>query len=867
MRKSLLAAAVAAAIWHPSAPAQAQSEPLEEIVATGSRIVRSDQFQDAGHVVEMDEITIDAFAELNIADVLRSSPLNAHGSFNERSGWTAQSNATINLRGLGADRTLVLVDGMRVPGSPNLTASATNINLLPTAAIQRIDILADGASAVYGSDAMAGVVNVVLHRNFEGLEISARYGDRSRDDGGDESISLLAGTSWDRGNIVVALEYSHRDVLWDRDRFFTASQVIDLNEDGRIDFFSEASGISPYGRTWEVFDPVTGYYELRAATDCPTTNGFRGVMYFGEYGLPDDTGCGYAYADIAANRAELQKLNGYVYADYELSERAEFYVRGMVAQNESFGRYAPAAAPWPFPPADHPHNPFDLDQMIADGLITDQAELWGYYRWDNIGPRDNNVDDFQWDFAAGFKGELNDRIDYDVYIQTGRYEADDLGQYYLWYPGLDNVLENNIDPFSQEGIEAMRTETWTDSFTEQSRAYGHLQIDAWDVFGAGESIALVGLEYVSFDYENLYDPRSEAEEVGGSAGWSNGGDRDIATLFLEYLVPVTDSTEISLAGRYDDYSDFGGTFTPSIGVSSSLTDTFMVRARWGEGFVAPDMDELYGPSLYYPSRAYDPVNDVNWNFDVFVLSSEELQPETSESLSLGFNWEYFDGHSIDVTYYSIDIENVIVFPEEQDLLWADAAGEVWDPNGTRVERVGGFVREVYSFGTNANRLEATGIDVLLSSSFDTGIGLFNLSAFYSKQLSFKENAYYKGSYQDVRNFPGRPDTRAQLGVSWSLGDHAVNLVASYIGQHAVDAEQDYETGVLTVLDDQWDSWVTANLSYAFDAGDFGRFRVGANNVTDEDPPLDPTQGLPGSLNLYDYTGRVVFVEYRKSFDW
>ena len=174
MRNPLLAAAVATAIWHPYTPAHADDEVIEEIIATGSRIVRSDQFQDAGHVVEMDEIAIDAFAELNIADVLRSSPLNAHGSFNERSGNTAQSNATINLRGLGADRTLVLVDGMRVPGSPNLTASATNINLLPTAAIQRIDILADGASAVYGSDAMAGVVNVVLNRNFEGLEISAR---------------------------------------------------------------------------------------------------------------------------------------------------------------------------------------------------------------------------------------------------------------------------------------------------------------------------------------------------------------------------------------------------------------------------------------------------------------------------------------------------------------------------------------------------------------------------------------------------------------------------------------------------------------------------------------------------------------------
>ena len=129
MQKRLLAAAIAAAITHPAGPALGDDAAIDEIIATGSRIVRSDQFQEAGHVIEMDEVTIDGFAELNIADVLRSSPLNAHGSLKEQSGSSAQSNATFNLRGLGSDRTLVLVDGMRVPGSPNLTASAVTLAL------------------------------------------------------------------------------------------------------------------------------------------------------------------------------------------------------------------------------------------------------------------------------------------------------------------------------------------------------------------------------------------------------------------------------------------------------------------------------------------------------------------------------------------------------------------------------------------------------------------------------------------------------------------------------------------------------------------------------------------------------------------
>ncbi len=280
------------------------------------------------------------------------------------------------------------------------------------------------------------------------------------------------------------------------------------------------------------------------------------------------------------------------------------------------------------------------------------------------------------------------------------------------------------------------------------------------------------------------------------------------------------------------------------------------------------MDELYGPSLSGRGFVYDPTLGTNWLVnEVFSFSNPDLEPETSSSLSLGFNWEYLDDHSVDVTWYSIEIENVIVFPGPQDLVWADAAGEQWDPNGTRVERTGGFITAIHSYGTNANRLEASGLDVILSSSFDTGFGLFSLHGFYSKQLSFKENAYYKGSYQDTRKFPGQPDTRAQLGITWSLGDHVVSLVGSYIGRHSTDEDQDIDSGVMARSELQFDDHVSANLFYGYDAGDWGQIRIGANNVTDEDPVLHPTEKFAATVNLYDKTGRVIFVEYRNAFDW
>jgi iron complex outermembrane receptor protein len=840
---------------------------VEEIVVTGSRIVRSDNFEEAGHVIPIDEIAIEAMAELNMADVLRSSPLNSHGSFNERSGNSAQSNATINLRGLGDWRTLVLVDGTRVPGSPNLAAQSVNINMLPNVAVRRIDILADGASAVYGSDAMAGVVNFVLHRDFEGIELSARYGDRSRDDGGDQSYGLLAGVSGDKGNVVMALEYSHRDEIYDRDRWYTAPQILDNDGNGRPDIYGDTVGISWYGRTWEIFDPVTGHYELRAAADCPDTNGFAGVMYGGAWGLPDDTVCSYAYSEVSANRAELEKVNGYVYADYEISDDAELYVRGMFAKNHSFGRYAPPAAQWPSPPADHPHNPFDLDAMIAQGVITDQAELWGYYRWTNVGPRDGDTMDFMYDIVAGIKGGFGDSGSYEFYAQSARYDASDFGNYYLSFIGLDYVLANQLDPFSPLGTAAMQAQTTQINFTTQDKLYAHMQMDAWDIFGAGNSIALFGAEYAEVDYENKLDPGSEAGFVGGSAGISNGGVRNIGSVFVEYFVPVTENGEMNLAGRYDDYSDFGGTFNPSVGYVHSITDSLTLRARWGEGFVAPDMVSLYGPSSVYNTIDYDPVIDAFWGFTVYDDFNPALQPETSSSISAGLSWEYLEGHSVDLTYYSIEIDNVIVWPDSTDLLYADSAGVTWDPTGVRVERdAAGRVEAVYLHPVNANKQEASGLDLLLNSTFDTRFGFFDLRAFYSYQLSFKENAFFRGGYQDTRNYDGRPDTRAQVSVSWNYGDHAAHIVGNYIGRHAADEEFDPENGLISRSPEMYDDWLTTSVSYGYDAKSWGVFRIGANNVFDEDPVINPVWDEPGPSDLYDKIGRVIFVEYKKTFD-
>ena len=190
---------------------------IEEVTVTGSRIKR-ESINSASVITTITSEEIEASQALILADALRMSTYNTFGSFGPTAGSSAMSNATVSVRGLGSSRTLVLLDGRRMPGSPHLGgAGAVNINMIPTVAVDRIEILADGASSVYGSDAIAGVVNVITKKNFDGLQINYRRGDRDRDDGEENSVSLIYGQTDDTGYITFMMEHSVRDEIYLKD--------------------------------------------------------------------------------------------------------------------------------------------------------------------------------------------------------------------------------------------------------------------------------------------------------------------------------------------------------------------------------------------------------------------------------------------------------------------------------------------------------------------------------------------------------------------------------------------------------------------------------------------------------------------------
>ena len=252
------------------------AEDAERIVVTGSRLKRTD-VEGANPVTVIDREQIELSGEISAADLIRNTTFNSFGSFRPQSGSSAQGVSTVNLRGIGASRSLVLVDGRRLTMSPS-TGSSQDLNSIPLAAIERVEILSDGASAVYGSDAIGGVVNVITRKDYNGAEISVSKSEISLPaDGGDrEAGSAVFGSSNDTTSIIGGVSWNSRDIIFERDYYWVQPGVsIYGNNWSRTDFSNAFTGI-PGGCNEENFfvnGPACSYnFNATNANEASTAN-------------------------------------------------------------------------------------------------------------------------------------------------------------------------------------------------------------------------------------------------------------------------------------------------------------------------------------------------------------------------------------------------------------------------------------------------------------------------------------------------------------------------------------------------------------------------------------------------------------------
>lgn len=805
-----------------------EAKTLDRVEVTGSRLKRA-EIEGASPVIVIDRSTIDASGDISVADVLRDSTFASFGNFKPQSGSSAQSLATIDLRGVGSGRTLVLIDGHRAPTNPMSASSGTDLNAIPLAAVERIEILTDGASAIYGSDAIGGVVNLIMRKDFNGAEL--RYGQgQTKVTGGDlEDASVLFGLTGDRGRLLGGASKSSRGMVFTRDQIGGG-----------------ARGVSTYGNNYYNWDtgnpaPVPGF-------DC-NQNGFWTLGN----GL-----CSFDFNSVAANEASVDNKSVFVRGDYQINDDWSVYMAASSTQVETFGRYAPV--PGIFSVDDGTVN----DVVQGDGLPT-----YFYHRFAAAGNRDNTTNATNDDFLLGFQGQLSDSVSVDFGIRRTQYRYNELGNGYV-IQSLATQAANNgdyliTDPFgaSQETLNGFTATIGRDSFYTSEQVYGSVNFDLFEM-GGGVSNAVVGVEYYDDAFKDEYDSLSQAGVVLGSSGGSSAGDRQQYAAYFEWLLPFTSTFDISLAGRYDKYSDYGNDFSPKISARWQPLENLTLRGSYGEGFRAPGLDILYQADSFSAEPVNDPRScaalgqpeDCQLQVDTFFIANPDLSSEQSKQWSVGVVYDPFDWLDLSVDYYNIKIEDTISSIGSQDLINMDndPANFGSIPPGLSVTRGGnGRVTEIIAGYANQGELKTDGVDFRLNTNFDLAAAgkLDNhLIVSYIRKYEVED---VSGIVTDFAGRVGSPDLRAGLQNRWSYGDFAFEFNTNYIRGQQDPSGKNVGGYATNDIQGSWKAPWNATIA------------VGVTNVGDRYPELVSYDGRPWNFYLYDAYGRTTYFRYTQKF--
>ena len=373
----------------------------------------------------------------------------------------------------------------------------------------------------------------------------------------------------------------------------------------------------------------------------------------------------------------------------------------------------------------------------------------------------------------------------------------------------------------------------------------------------------VAAEYYEIDYAALVDAQSEAGLVGGSAGNSAEGYRDVTAYSMEAIFPVNDNLEVTAAVRYDDYSDFGTATSPRIGVNFVVPGYEQVRvfASYGKGFRAPDLSDLYGATSFSASSGVDYYGCAlasqdpcpTRQFDTYIGSNPNLDAEKATSLSAGVEWDFMENWQVGATYISMDIEDSIEYTSAQDQLNVDFQSGGNNPavqrnaNGQVLEIAAGFQNAVTDFNREAMDLSLQGD---IATDFGSFFFLYN-ATYYMNYDS--ERTYGTGELFDAAGTLGFPEWRTSFVGRYNYEDFQVNLGWDRIGESES-----------SVSDDKYDAWDIINASVAYDMNENGVITVGANNLLDEDPLLDDL-GSPVNEYQYSQVGRVMYLRYNIEF--
>lgn len=983
--------------------AQQDATEIEEVVVIGSQI-RGARITDAVPVSVINADDIAATAALSGDTLFRSIPEAGDITFNGSYLSNVNSNAargdvsTVSLRGLAQGNTLLLLNGRRTVEHPTAqTDNETpvfgyNVNALPVAGLQRVEILKDGAAALYGSDAVAGVVNNVLRDNFVGNEVSIQYGDAEY---AEWSGNVLLGRDFaeGRGNISFFAGVTNKESL--SSDAFGFTRIADKRPLVAGTSFADNAAFDNrgLGGGWfagTVMDPTTGN---------PYAGGVPGITDAGgnfvtQPNSPALPSCTYDLGDGVClsggnlnpnSRRELRsdrmpgfdllsdarRYNTFTFVNYDINDRVSFFgelgyykatANSLSTQPSPFGNWVavPASNYYnPFGPVGSPNRLPGLT-IPAEGLPVRVLT----YPLVDFGPREQWVDNEQLRLLGGLRGETSN-WSWETALLYNEANVQD-NQEHGAYDLLENTLALNTpnaynpfgggdvnywgNPLPPSNNSSAAIDPWAIVAVRENNTALTLwdfKVSRSDIFSvpAGDVGMAGGIELRKHEYWDNRDPRQDtsipwtnvlgvvqdSSLVGHSPSRDVKGKRNVFSSFVEFAVPLIDESmniplvralDLQAAARYEDYSDVGSIVKPKVALAWDVVDGVRIRGSWSEGFKAPNLDVVnqqtldrsFGRRDNYRCEAdlragrISSFSQCTENYGVQSKKSgnPNLLPEESESTNYGIVFEPqflpVDWGSFVFTLdrWSIEQTGIVNAVDDQTLLDLDYFYRLQGSSNPAVTRYEPTPADVAAYAgtglapvgrvefTNAKfdnlvPLEVAGIDlsVVYNGEFGDWGGVrvnftaTKLTKFYQSldakrgeladavaSGALNEQVRVSGAADLIRK-DGNPEWKSTMSVTWSLRNWQVGYQGMYIG----DVEQ---PGTVDANNNPWivDSLTTHNLygQYLLEDWGFGSstLRVGARNLTDEEPPL-AVGGFGYLGNIHSPIGRYVYANINHSF--
>lgn len=621
-----------------SAFAQTAGEPevaaVDEVVVTGSRIVRKDYVADSP-IVSVSAEALASRGPATLDATFNQMPQFAASNANSGTSPARQGRNNANLRGLGIQRTLILLDGRRT--QPSDAFGAVDLNTISPALIESVEVITGGASAVYGSDAIAGVVNFKLRRNFEGLEFDTQYGVSERDDAAAFSATIAAGGRFndDKGQVLLSLGYFDRESAFRGSRpFFVGSGIASALQGGTI--ASSATNLptqaainalfASYGITTQAPRNAT-FGVNRDGTVFTTSNPILNYRFEdGDAYLIDTGRVGSALGETLPLQTPVERYTAFLRASYAVTDDVEAYFQfNHMSYDSAYSRpgfSAGSTAPLALIPVTNPFIPAALRPVLAS-RPNPNAALPFVFSTSRIGRTEYDFSYTLNETLVGLRGNIpGGDWTYDVYASYGTTESKEVANGFIdiaaWNTlinardGGASICAGGFNPFVVEemritpGSEACysylnRKLTETTDFTQQV-IEGTLQGKVMDL-PAGEVRFAGGATYRRSSYD--YNPANE--RVRGTV-WpaqptaATGGSYNVREFFGELFIPVlrdlplVSELNLDLAYRYSDYNLAGGISTYKGSVDWAFIDGLRFRGSYQRAIRAPSLGELFAPA-------------------------------------------------------------------------------------------------------------------------------------------------------------------------------------------------------------------------------------------------------------------------------